>query len=222
MHSNIHFIHFLTLHTWIRWCVFSSLACCTLELQVTSSWPDILPQACLVDSGIYGPINDTKLSRSWSSRAVPDLLPQMPFLPSLCLIVEQWTLAIIEASEGCSSWTLSWGFVSGCTSQWLSSDRFTPVSGFFDSWMMPVVANLKKIDVNNLVPPLLPCFFRSGHKRTLVMKVLIKSYNVYLHRTLLSALKREKYITQGGKSFFTAFLRCKVDKLIIFLPIIFQ
>lgn len=119
---NIHFIHFLILHKWIFWCVFSSLACCTLELQATSSWPDILPQACLVDSGIYGPINYIKLSRSWSTRAVSDPLPQVSFLPSLCLIIEQWTLTIIKASEGYSSWTVSWGFVSSCISQWLTSD----------------------------------------------------------------------------------------------------
>ncbi len=47
--------------------------------------------------------DETLCSFSISSGFCLGTLPWMPFLPSLFLIVESWTLTLIEASEACSS-----------------------------------------------------------------------------------------------------------------------
>ncbi len=74
-------------------------------------------------------------------------LPWMPFLPSLFLIVESWTLNLIEASEACSSFDVVLG--SFMTS-WMSCrralgvilvgrpllGRFTTVPSFLHLWIM--------------------------------------------------------------------------------------
>ncbi len=75
------------------------------------------------------------------------LLPWMPFLPSLFLIVESWTLTLIEASEACSSLDVVLG---SFMASWMSRGcalwvilvgqpllgRFTTVPSFLHLWIM--------------------------------------------------------------------------------------
>ncbi len=74
-------------------------------------------------------------------------LAWMPFLPSLFLIVESWTLTLIEASEACSSLDVVLG---SCMTSWMSHHcalgvilvdqphlgRFTTVPSFLPLWIM--------------------------------------------------------------------------------------
>ncbi len=74
-------------------------------------------------------------------------LPWMPFLPSLFLIVESWTLTLTEASEACSSLDVVLGsFMSSWMSchcalgvimvGWPLLGRFTTVTSFLHLWIM--------------------------------------------------------------------------------------
>ncbi len=77
-------------------------------------------------------------------------LPWMLFLPSLFLIVESWTLTLIEPSETCSSLDVVLGsFTTSWTSRrWALGvilvcrpllGRFTTVTSFLHLWMMALI-----------------------------------------------------------------------------------
>ena len=74
-------------------------------------------------------------------------LPWMPFLPSVFLMVESWTLTLTEASEACSSLDVALGsFVTSWMSRCCSLGvilvgrpvlgRFTTVPSFLHLWIM--------------------------------------------------------------------------------------
>ncbi len=131
----------------------------SLQLEVTNRWPDIVLQDFLVDSRIHGSIYHSKSSRSWSSKTAPDhhttttifycwydvlflkccvgTLPCMPFLPSLFLMVESWTLTLTEASEACSSLDV---VVGSFVTSWMSRPA-TPGKVHHCSMFSPFVDN---------------------------------------------------------------------------------
>ncbi len=108
---------------------------------------EYLPKSFGDNQDIFWQMWDEPLCSFWSAGFCLGTLPWMPFLTSLFLIVESWTLTLIEASEACSSLDVVLG--SFMTS-WMSrrcalgvivlgrplQGRFTTVPSFHHLWIM--------------------------------------------------------------------------------------
>ncbi len=108
---------------------------------------EYLPKSFGDNQDIFWQMWDEPLCSFWSAGFCLGTLPWMPFLTSLFLIVESWTLTLIEASEACRSLDVVLG--SFMTS-WMSrrcalgvivlgrplQGRFTTVPSFHHLWIM--------------------------------------------------------------------------------------
>ncbi len=151
-------------HVWLLvWCSFYEMLCwlyarcngtCTLQkVQLLSQQStEYLPKSLGDNQDIFWQMWDEPLFFFWFFLVIFSgfclgTLPWMQFLPSLFLIVESWTLTLIEASEACSSLDVVLG--SFMTS-WMSCrcalgvilvgqpllGRFTTVPDFLHLWIM--------------------------------------------------------------------------------------
>ncbi len=177
-------------HVWLLvWCSFYEMLCWFYaRCNGTHTFQKIY--CCLISPQnicpkVLGIIKMANVRRAFvfflvSSGFCLGTLPWMPFLPSLFLIVESWTLTLIEASEACSS--LDVVLVSFMTS-WMSRHcalgvilvgqpllgRFTSVTSFLHLWIMSqslrhsFITLSRLIHVNYFVSHLFLNFFRSRH-----------------------------------------------------------
>ncbi len=102
-------------HVWLLvWCSFYEMLCCfdakcngTHTFQkvklLSHQSTEYLPKSLGDNQDIFGKCETSLCVLFGQQWLLPWTLPWMPFLPSFFLIVESWTLTLIEASEACSS-----------------------------------------------------------------------------------------------------------------------